>query len=263
VFTVLGEVGVDGTALTRRRERDLLALLVTCHGRPVGVDRIAEELWTSDVPRGAVQVVVSRLRTLLDPKRSRPPAVETTTAGYRLAAGPDDVDAWRFESLAERSLVAPTPGERVALATRALELWSGPPYAGSTAPSVTAEATRLEDLFVTVEECRAEALLELGHPAAAARLLTALAPGQPYREQLWALLARAQYACARQADALATLATLRTRLAEDLGVDPSGVVRSMEQAILTQDSGLDASRSPYVVGHTPVAVRRAAGTMTR
>ena len=87
---------------------------------------------------------------------------------------------------------------------------------------------------MTVQEVRAEALLALGHPATAARLLASVAPDHPYREQLWALLARAQYACARQADALATLATLRTRLAEDLGVDPSSAVRSTEQAILTQ-----------------------------
>ena len=78
-----------------------------------------------------------------------------------------------------------------------------------------------------------------GIPAAAVRLLAAVAPEHPYREQLWALLARAQYACTRQADALTTLATLRSRLAEDLGVDPSPVVRDMERAILTQDPSLD------------------------
>ena len=94
-----------------------------------------------------------------------------------------------------------------------------------------------------MQESRAEALLSLGHQAAAVRLLAPVAPVHPYREQLWALLARAQYACARQADALSTLATLRSRLAEDLGVDPSPLVRAMEQSILAQDPGLTGPTS--------------------
>ena len=128
-----------------------------------------------------------------------------------------------------RRLGCHAPADRLVLGTRADELWRGsrtpsarrrrcgprrPGWSSSTSPC---------------RESRAEALLSLGHPAAAVRLLAPVAADHPYREQLWALLARAQYACARQADALATLATLRSRLAEDLGVDPSPVVRAMEQ----------------------------------
>ena len=89
----------------------------------------------------------------------------------------------------------PTPADRVVLGTRADELWTGEPYAECEAPSLRAEAARLVELHVTVQESRAEALLALGHPAAAVRLLAPVAPVHPYREQLWALLARAQYAC--------------------------------------------------------------------
>ena len=95
---------------------------------------------------------------------------------------------------------------------------------------------------------------------------------------------RPPYASSRRSlDALATLAALRSRLAEDLGVDPSAVIRAVEQAILTQDSGLVtgsvrvASRQHgrvrvgrrcravsggYVVAHTPVVPVGATGTMT-
>ena len=94
-----------------------------------------------------------------------------------------------------------------------------------------------------MHEARAEALVALGHPAAGRPTpRTDGAGSHPYRERLWALLARAQYACARQADALATLARLRTSLAEDLGVDPSPLVRAMEQRILAQDP--DSSYPP-------------------
>ncbi len=239
-YQVLGEIAVDGDPLTRRRERELFALLVAARGRPLSVERVIDEVWTDGDGGGrpAVQVAVSRLRSLLDPARSARSAVQTTPAGYHLGAAPDAVDVWIFEDLVEQALAARSAVDRLVLGTRAVEHWAGEPYAECQAKSLRSEATRLGELHVTVQECRAEALLTLGHPAAAVRLLVRHAADHPYREQLWALLARAQYACACQADALATLATLRERLAEDLGVDPSPLVRSTERAILTQDSAL-------------------------
>jgi DNA-binding SARP family transcriptional activator len=280
VYRVLGGIAVAGAPVTRRRERELLGLLVAAGGAPVAVGHILDELGCD---RPAAQVAVSRLRALLDPTRSRRAVIESTPAGYRLIAERDLVDAWSFEHQVDLALAAPTPADRLVLATRAAELCAGAPYAECQAPALVTEAARLEDLRVSAQETRAEALLALGHPAAAVRLLVALAPQHPYREPLWALLARAQYSCARQADALATLAALRSRLAEDLGVDPSPVVRRLEQAILTQDPGLADGPRPsprshrprtrvvgrcravsagYVVGHTPAVRAVAAGTMT-
>ena len=267
---VLGGVAVHDRAVTRRRECEVLGLLVAARGRPVAVERILDEVWGTDAGRAAVQVAVSRLRSLLDPDRSGPSAIETTAVGYRLVTAAE-VDVWACEDLAEQARAARAAADRIVLGTRAEGLWVGEPYAGCRAASLRAEATRLSDLRVTVQESRAEALLELGHPAAAVRLIAPVAPAHPYREQLWALLARGHYACARQADALATLAALRARLADDLGVDPSSVVRTLEQAILRQDPALSAT-SPtrsvpaphgraglghrcraYVVRHTPLA----------
>ena len=253
-FRVLGQVAVGEAVLPRRRERDLLALLLAVRGA-VPVERILEELWATDTHRAAVQVAVSRLRSLLDPGHDGPRGVEMTAAGYRLVA--DDVDAWHFEEVAERALALTAPADRLVLATRAVELWAGEPYAGVAAPSVRAEATRLEELHLALQEARAEALVALGHGAAAVRVLTTLAPVNPYREQLWALLARAQFACSRQADALVTVATLRRRLAEDLGVDPSPMVRMLEQRILDQDAGLAEAPVPAPRGpHHEVRVGR-------
>jgi len=234
-------LGDEVRTLTRRRESDLLALLIVAQGRPVSADRILLELWgTEALASGpaSVQVTVSRLRAWLDPERSGPRPIERTAAGYALAVSRDDVDVWLFEELVERSLAAPTPVERLVLATQASDLWQGDPYVACHVDSVRAEAVRLEELLVTKHETRAEALIALGHPAPAVRLLGPIVGSHPYREGLWALLARAQYACARQADALATLARLRTSLAEDLGVDPSPCIRAMEQRILAQDPGL-------------------------
>ncbi len=285
---VLGQVATstaDGAevALTRRREREVLALLVAARGRPVSTDRLLAEVWQDDGSAPAcVQVVVSRLRALLDPTRTGRREVHSSPAGYALALESGQADVWLFEDLAEQALSAGTPSDRLVLGTRADELWDGEAYAQCRSPLLQAESARLAELRVTVDEARAEALLALGHPAAAVRLLAPVAPDHPYREQLWALLSRSQYASARQAEALATLAALRARLAEDLGVDPSAMVRATEQAILSQDPELTrpavvararhgrsrivrrcrAVSAGYVLAHTPVVRLGATGTMT-
>ena len=47
-LTVLSEITVDGVAVTRRRERELLGLLVAARGRTVSVERILEEIWAGE-----------------------------------------------------------------------------------------------------------------------------------------------------------------------------------------------------------------------
>jgi len=90
-----------------------------------------------------------------------------------------------------------------------------------------------------IEAC-AEALLELGHPEVVGPELRALAEEHPFRERLWSLVAISQYQTLRQADALGTLRTLRERLADELGVDPSPQLRELELAVLNHAAGLAA-----------------------
>ena len=106
---------------------------------------------------------------------SGPERVETTPAGYRFLAAPDEVDVWVFEDLCDRALAASAPADRIVLGSRVDDLWAGEPYAECQAPTLRAEAVRLSELRVTVLESRAEGLLTLGHPAAAVRLLAPLA----------------------------------------------------------------------------------------
>ena len=57
-------------------------------------------------------------------------------------------------------------------------------------------------------------------PAAALGPLTALLADHPFREVLWALQMTALYRLGRQADALAAYRTVRTKLVEQLGIEP-------------------------------------------
>ncbi len=275
-YLAFGEmaVRVDGgrQALTRRRERDVLAVLLASHGAPVPAERLLTEVWGDEAPGqtlGALQVVISRLRSQLEPRRAprTRSRLGSTAAGYVLVAETGDVDTWSFEHSATEALAAAEPVDQLRRCDTACAAWRGAPYAGSEAPLVRAEATRLEELLLAVQERKARALLDLDRTDDATRLLAELAPREPFREGLWALLALAQYRCARQADALETLRELRRNLSEELGVDPTAEVQRLEQALLRQDPELLAPpvdtgrRAGHAAGgaHAPAV----AGPVTR
>ncbi len=254
-YTAFGAmaVTVDGSrhVLTRGRDRGVLAVLLAAHGAAVPAERIVTEVWGADAPPtalGMLQVSVSRLRSVLEPDRSSRAGTRlvSTAAGYAVHADPLDVDTWAFETAAAAVTTASSPEETQARVDEAERWWTGDPYAGCTAPTVLAEAERLRELRLVVQEARARALLDSARPADAVLLLSPLAPTEPYREGLWCLLALAQYQSARQAEALETLRTLRSRLAEDLGVDPSEQAQQLERAVLAQDLSIaaDAPATP-------------------
>lgn len=246
-YVAFGEtaVVVDGVSVpvTRGRERGVLCALLAAHGEHVPAERLAIEVWgaeASDRVLASVQVAVSRLRRLLEPRR-RPgdrSALVSTAAGYAIAADIADVDTWAFEAAARDALSAGDGREALAATDAALACWTGTPYATVDGQLVRAAADRLVELRLAVQEQRIRALLEVGRAEDALRDAAEVAGQNPYSERLWALLALAQYRCARQADALATLRALRERLSDELGVDPSAEVRTLEQRLLRQDPDL-------------------------
>ena len=87
-------------------------------------------------------------------------------------------------------------------------------------------------------EDRAVAALALGDHATVAVELEALTARYPLRERLWGLRALALARAGRQADALEALATVRTVLDEELGLEPGTELRSLQTAVLRQDPAL-------------------------
>lgn len=241
-------VTVDGEdlRLSQRRGRNVLAMLLASHGHPLSAERLTDQLWAGQPPsRGtsALQVVISQLRAVVEPRRPpRAPATHliSSSAGYALRASDDSVDVWCFEAEARRALAA-SPLECVMSSAAALAWWQGMPYADCAETDlVQAEVTRLLQLRLAMIEARADALLHLGHPGMVASELTELVEQHPFRERLWSQLAISQFQTLRQADALATLRTVRERLADELGVDPSTELRTLEFAILNQSPELTA-----------------------
>lgn len=250
-FGVLGPLRVrtDGGELEipGNKERVLIARLAAQPGRTVPFDALSDALWAEAPPANArkvLQTYVLRLRNAVEPGRAgRPTVVVTDAGGYRLAVAEDSVDAVRFGALVDEARAAARDGRHadvVTRATEALDLWRGPAYSGFEQVEFAArEARRLEELRLTAEELRWSSEVALGNHHAAAPALEVLVEDHPWREALWATLVLALYRAGRQGDALNAYARARTRLDEDLGVEPGAELKDLHRRILAQDPDLD------------------------
>jgi DNA-binding SARP family transcriptional activator len=259
-FTLLGPVTVnrDGvvTAPTAGKPRALLALLLVNANRSVSVERIVDELWPNDPPETAakaVQTYVSQLRTLVGDAR-----LELRGSGYRLTVGESELDADRFKRLvAQAHSELETGGHDRARATlgTALGLWASNALEDVVAPFVAGEAAHLEEMRLEALEALHECELAAGHHTKAAAELERLVELHPHRERLVELAMLALYRAGRQAEALALYRRVRTRLVDELGLEPSRRLRDLEQAVLGRDATLDMSIPSAPPVHTPVAPR--------
>jgi predicted ATPase/DNA-binding SARP family transcriptional activator len=244
---LLGPVTVeaDGQPIQVRRplELALLARLALSPGQMVSTDRLMVDLWAERQvadPLGSLQAVVYRLRRALGPEDQ---ALRREGSGYKLAVPADAVDAGRFHALVAQAHAGPAddgPGRRRSLLTTALGLWRGPALAGLEAlPYVDAQRVRLEGAHLTALEERLDADLECGAHREVVSELEGLVVDYPFRERLWAQLVTALYRSGLQTDALRACTRLKELLVEQLGVDPSPMIRALEDAVLRQDPALD------------------------
>src|SRR5437764_1270106 len=234
------------------RQQALLVLLAFRANEVVSSDRLLEELFGADASgrsANAVQAAVSRLRRLLEPG-----ALETRGRGYVLHVEVEQLDSARFERLIAEGRAQLAGGDAATAAStlhEALSLWRGSPLGDLAAPeSVQAGARRLEELRVVALMDRVEAELELGAAQQLVPELEALVAENPLQERLRGQLMLALYRCGRQADALAVYRETRRLLRDELGLEPSRALQQLEQAILSQDAGLEpavAAREPVVL----------------
>lgn len=235
------ENGTGTVDLGGPRQRGVLALLLIARGAVVSVDRLMDDLWHGEPPPralGALQAYVSNLRRALEPGRAprAPSAVLVSRApGYCLTLGPDDVDAWRFESLLRAAEGAPSAAERRRVLEEAVGLWRGTAHAEFAAHDWAApEVARLEELRLVAHERLAAAMLDTGDAASATAEAGTLTRAHPLREESWRLLALGLHAGGRQADALAALRRARGILADELGLDPGPTLQQLEADLLAQ-----------------------------
>ena len=250
------DVVVDGRSRQVRgaRRAAVLAALALHDGEIVSTGRLVDVVWDATAPSTALNTLqshVSYLRGVLGSKTAilaRPP-------GYVLNLGDEQTDVDLAERLLRQGTQSADPIDGARHLRAALALWRGRPLqdvAGSA--WLESQAARLDLLYVQVRRALLEARLAAGEHAAVVPELERMVADQSLDEHIHAQLMLALYRSGRQADALAAYRRLRRTLADDLGIDPSQVLRDLETAILRQDPALDGpGPAVALTSATPVA----------
>ena len=237
VFRVLGTLQADrdgsSLPLPSRRQRAVLAALLTRAGRPVPADELIEAAWGErlpDHPKAALQTVLSRLRTTLGAG-----LITAEISGYRLNVTADDVDALRFEALRVRAAHAPDAAAAGFL-DAALALWRGQAYAEfADRDFASAEAARLNERRAAAVEDYADLSLRAGRATDAIAHLEALRASEPWRDRCVQLLMRALWGSGRATEALQVYDRHRRGLAAEFGLDPAPALQDLQARILRNE----------------------------
>lgn len=222
----------------------LLALLLARAGWPVSQAELIDLIWGEDVPASAantIQKYVGALRRLLEPALSAREAgsyLRRRVGGYEFVAGPGALDLVIFRRLVGAARSALAQGDREAGLDRyveALGLWHGPAADGqahtTTAMSVFAG---LDDEFLEACSAAGELAVSAGRPRRVLPALRLAASMAPLHEPVQAALVEALGAAGQRAEALSSFRTVRSRLVEELGIDPGPALQAAHRHVLTE-----------------------------
>ena len=243
-FLILGPLEVRNGEHTVRlgaaKQRALLGVLLLHANEAVSTTRLVDELWGETPPATAEKLVQGYVHALR--KQLGDGFVQTQAPGYRLSVEANALDLAEFERLIDAARAAP-PDSAIELRRSALALWRGPPLADVVLEGPERHNVgRLSELLLATQIEQLGAELELGRHVALVGELEALLAEHPYQERVAGLLMLAMYRSGRQADALEVYRSVRGRLDDELGLEPSQELRELEAAILRQDESLAAPR---------------------
>ncbi len=236
-----GPVLVDVFAPT---QGDLLGLLALQAGQAVSCAEIVDMLWGEDPPKSCttlVHVYIRQIRNLLEPQRqTREPAqiVVRNRSAYQLVLDAIQLDLAFFNELtakARQRQSAGDPQSAYECFEQALRCWRGPILANAS------PRLRHHPATIAVSQRRLAAALsfadiavDLGRHEMAKDLLWGLTLDEPLHEGLHARLIMSLAGCGDQATALRLLADFRTRLADELGVEPGAEIQDAHLRVLRQ-----------------------------
>ncbi|WP_237106625.1 AfsR/SARP family transcriptional regulator [Nonomuraea sp. MG754425] len=253
-FRLLGPLRIGRTSpteITSPSVRALLAALLLQRGEPISRGRLMMMLW-NDPPASAeanLRQYAARLRTCLgrtapdQARRLRTIRGSGESGSYQLLVEPEQLDVARFFQLGAEARKAADDGRLHSAATlleSALALWSGPSAGMNVSGSLY-----LQDQLRVLTELKGDAeefLLETQLAYLPARKLVPtarkLVAEHPLRERSYALLIRCLYAAGDSAEALGIYDRARSRLNQELGLEPGPALQQLFLGILRHDNEL-------------------------
>jgi DNA-binding SARP family transcriptional activator len=243
-FRLLGpfEVSRHGEHIELRGQTypKILALLALGCGTAVSIERLVEALWDDAPPATAWRQVrnrVASLRRIMNVNGYDP--IQNVAQGYRIPTNGIAFDHCQFAELSSRARSHAESGrlsEAVKIMDEALGLWSGPALMGLSGKVFEAAALRLEESRFSAIESRASWQLHAGLNEDVIGELSELVVAQPYRQRLHFLLMCALQQGGRAAEALRAYEAYRSRLAEELGIEPGQALQQLYVSVLRDES---------------------------
>jgi len=255
------ELSVGGhiTEVGPPQRRMVMAALAVEVGRPVSVATLIDRVWDADPPdaaRRAVHAHIAMIRRVCKQTTDRgaqPLRLVRRSGGYVLDADPEQVDVHRFRQLVDRAQEAEqTDDTKASLLREAFGLWRGEPLSGLQGQWAARmrETWQRQRVDAVVGWARVE--LRRGDTDAVIGPLADLVAEYPLVEPLAEMLMRTLHDAGRSAEALDRYATVRRRLAEELGAEPGPALRTVHQAILRGHRPLAAGPRPAGASSRPV-----------
>ncbi|WP_433510407.1 ATP-binding protein [Nonomuraea sp. CA-143628] len=254
----------DGVELDTgpRQQAYLLALLLAREGRLVSTSELVELIWDGGDPASAVNVIhkyVGALRRLLEPAlpiRGTGSYLRRRGNGYLFVAGTGMLDLVVFRQRVQAAGAALAEQRREAALdsyVAALELWQGSAGEGlAYGPAAMSIFAGLDDEFFAACAAAAELAMSLGRPERVLPHVQLAASMAPLHEPVQASLISTLGAAGQPAQALAVYRTVRTRLVEELGIDPGPALRAAHRRVLSETS-TTADGQPSTTGQTAAA----------
>jgi len=266
-WRILGpvEIAVDGNvlAIQRPQERATLAYLLLNANLVVPAELLVDALWGSSPPpsaRTAVQTYVSRIRRALRDSGAGD-ALLSQHGGYRLVVADGDLDLAIFVERIAQARVAAANGDPAAAATflrAGIAMWRGQALGGAVAEFVAPAAAELTEQRLAAHEELADAELALGLHETVVADLGPLLRAHPLRERLATRLMIALAGSGQQAEALRVYADIRSRLIDELGVEPGTEIDAAHLRVLRQQvPTAAAARHVRAMPPSPVPTRPA------
>jgi len=255
-FSLLGHMSLCAFGVTlppaAPKPRQALALLLMEANQVVSVPTLIREIWDEAPPRSVLatmQTYILQLRKMLaaglrvQPSQVSSRLLVTKDGGYVINTDPGTIDVFRFEQLARQGRAALARSENE-LATRtlreALALWRGEAFVDiRTGPMLQGHLVRLEEARLAALEYRIEADMRMGRHHELLPELAYLTAQHNLHESLHAQLMVALYRSGRRSEALDVFRRMRTRLIDQIGLEPSLRMQQVQRAILAADPILD------------------------